>query len=899
MGYDCTLHVVDEKAIRERFVPKLLGRSKAHSPFDERDDAGDLWEEVRTALSKGIDGEGDSIGPDDQASLVTQLAVVYAAAEHPSHYERGVCLSLWEELPDGLAAKVPKKHLGDPEDLFTEVIAEYPDLKGAFPQGIRSNWCTGFYVPSEKVPELLKWVERRVKRYPKPDQRLFRGLLLILKHAADNGLAYWEGTDLPVADAIPVAPATPRRTDLEDIEAPENIHLDYIGGDGHLLAFSHSIGFPQDCRTAIMDFSTWPPTHTIIPEYALSADRSPDGQWVTVSMTSEQAYVYQARVGPIPGERKLLVPADKSIEKVRHAGFVGDRVVAVTSKEGWDPADKEYVPPVPLIDEGGRLVRIEGLPAKPERPDAYGFGRLGDGTGIFFWNGDGYELRGDTFERTFPIEANTFASEFLTIPLESDGFFYTSSRGLYSVFRGLERARHLKHLDNIMYISPGPEGSILLKEGDNKRGDLGKLYFPEENTYICITPELFEDEDPDNIRTLHWIESCGRLVAATTARFWAVPIESVLSLPRHDARTGKKLREGVTPKKSKSAFTPEPTGQKPEIRVVTLPHHDFDFITPMSRHGSTLYFSAEGDDEACMLTVDASGDTLSFEKIDTSIKDLAQSRSGRCVAAISGDERSGTPPVYVGETVAGPWKVLPPTDDPNARTVGIGLVNDRPAVCISPPPPDSTNPADRLWHLMLEDNGKLNVVEELEAQDRRLRFAVIQLGDGSDVVLWGDVGYELRNGRFEKTFVFDLPDGLSEDPAALGPDSLIYASREKNRPVFYRVRRNEQAERCALKLKDDIMSISPGPGVSVFVADMYQGTDKLGILYFPDDETYLRIPYDFFEGKISGSVNNFWWDEPTDRMVVYTNGQQVLTAAMDHVLNLPRFNAKTNRPLKK
>ncbi|MBI5095415.1 MAG: hypothetical protein HZB26_23655 [Candidatus Hydrogenedentes bacterium] len=539
MGYDCTLHVVDEKAIRERFVPKLLGRSDARSPFDERDDTADLWDEVRTALTQCVDGDGDSIGPEGQASLVTQLAVMYSAAEHPSHYERGFCLSLWEDLPDGLAAKVPKKHLGDPEKLFGDLITEYPTLKGAFPKRIRSNWCTGFYVPAENVAELLKWAERRVKRYPKPDRRLFRGLLLVLKHAAANGLAYWEGADLPVANTIPVAPATPRRSDLEEFESPDKIYLQYIGGEGHLLAFSHGVGFPQDCRTVVMDFSTWPPTHTTIPEYAVSANRSPNGQWVTVSMTSDQAYVYQTQVGPIPGKRRLLLPANKVNRTLKWAGFIGHRVVAVLGPTRYCPSDKDYAPPVPLFEKDGQLVPVGGLPASPERPHAYGIGKLSDGSDIFLWSGDGYELRGNAFELTFPIQAHTYTSEFTTIPLEPDGFFYTSNRGLYSVFRGQEPVRHVKRLDNIMYISPGPKGAILLTEGRNKRGDLGKLYFPEENTIIYITPDLFEDEDPEAIRTLHWVESCGRLIAATAHRFWAVPFESVLSLPRHNALTGK------------------------------------------------------------------------------------------------------------------------------------------------------------------------------------------------------------------------------------------------------------------------------------------------------------------------------------------------------------------------
>ncbi len=217
MGYDCTLHVVDERLIRERFVPKLLGRDQTTSPFDERNDAAGLWAQVRQALRGKAEKDREG-RMEEAATLVCRLAVAYCAAELPYHYERGFCLSLWPDQPDGLDAKVPKKLVGNPESLFGQVLEAYPDLKGRFPQEILSNYCTGLYVPTEHVSQLLAWVERRVKRYPKPDQRLFRGLLLVLKEAADRGLAYWEGAEIAVPMRTIRPPGTGTRPDLPDVK---------------------------------------------------------------------------------------------------------------------------------------------------------------------------------------------------------------------------------------------------------------------------------------------------------------------------------------------------------------------------------------------------------------------------------------------------------------------------------------------------------------------------------------------------------------------------------------------------------------------------------------------------------------------------------------------------------
>src|SRR5262245_18209052 len=98
MGYDCTFHLMDERAMREEFVPRLLGRSQAETALDRvREDATELWELGRLALEGGVNKEGEQLDDESVASLVCQLALVFSACSLPHHYERGWAFSLWPE----------------------------------------------------------------------------------------------------------------------------------------------------------------------------------------------------------------------------------------------------------------------------------------------------------------------------------------------------------------------------------------------------------------------------------------------------------------------------------------------------------------------------------------------------------------------------------------------------------------------------------------------------------------------------------------------------------------------------------------------------------------------------------------------------------------------------------
>jgi len=550
MGYDCTLHVVDTSRIANVFVPKLLGMMDEPSPFDARDDAQELWEQVRDAI-EGTSPEARELGPRAAASMVAQLALVFSAVELPYHYERGFCLSLWTEQPEEIFATVPKKFRGNSEPLFTAVIETHPELKGAFPQEIESNFCPGFYIPAEQVAALLKWVRGKVKRFPKPEQRLFRGLLLTLQYAVDHELAYWEGTDLPLPIATMSAPADQRRSEAEEVCYPDG----FYGSMWGQREFCEQIVIEGNDQTLIADCRQWPPKFQLWEEYATSASLSRDGRWMTASSTIEAEFMYRCRVGNDRTETKVVyLPDEEGRNGACWCGFWNNQIIAVFQQELPNYERRTTL----HIAEGTRFKPFPGLPDALECNPTYGVVQLGNGEDVLVWRGDGYCLRDGRLEMTYPMSAIAWGSmTWSAVPYGKDGFFYVtrdepyvynqtnytrldSGLQLCSVTLGTHPTTHMPKMKDIREISAGPNRSILIKEGFHGSGDLAKIYFPGDGTYVRIEPEMFDDEDPIKIGALFWSSATDHLIATTSKRLWAVSGEAVRKLPRYRASSGRK-----------------------------------------------------------------------------------------------------------------------------------------------------------------------------------------------------------------------------------------------------------------------------------------------------------------------------------------------------------------------
>lgn len=563
MGYDCTLHVIDGQIIRERFVPRVLGKASEDSKFDQRSDSEELW----ASLEESIVGlETGEVSPRDCANTISQLAIAYSAAELPYHFERGFCLSLWEDQEEGFFANFPKKHRGNPETLFKEIVQRYPKLKGIFPSEIESNFYPGVFIPADKVPAALKWAKRKVQSFEKPNRRLFRGLLLVLKEATDRGLSYWEGTDLPVPATTIAPPECERDESLKVWVNSEEIHMDFLWRDGPTFAFTHGIGFPQDCRTALIDITSWPPTTNCIwEEFSLSASSSRSGKWVTVSMTSDHEFLYRARLrASVDSEPVELLPPVERDHGLSWAGFLGEQVIAAQRADTSCFLTKHPNPngiknPAPIyMQKSDRLITRETLPPSHQEFPISDMIQMEDEIQVFIWDLIGYEFRSNELQPAYKLPSRSVGEEAMSfVPFGTDSFFCVcdlaplhpeevadefGAQGLFFIRRDSDSVRHLPKIKRIEAITPGPNNSVIVIEPWN-RPDLGKLYFPEEETYVRLETDLFEDEDPTYIRSLHYVSQCERLIAVTPDRIWARPISEILELPRYNAASGRKRRK--------------------------------------------------------------------------------------------------------------------------------------------------------------------------------------------------------------------------------------------------------------------------------------------------------------------------------------------------------------------
>lgn len=93
------------------------------------------------------------------------------------------------------------------DDVFEEALAEiterYPSLRGnlTIPTMVYGHDGVGEYYPPDLVPELREQVEQAVDSAEPDDREDFERLLRVLRAAEARGLAYWEVTNLQVANA--------------------------------------------------------------------------------------------------------------------------------------------------------------------------------------------------------------------------------------------------------------------------------------------------------------------------------------------------------------------------------------------------------------------------------------------------------------------------------------------------------------------------------------------------------------------------------------------------------------------------------------------------------------------------------------------------------------------------
>jgi hypothetical protein len=558
MGYDCTFHVINEQAIRDRFVPKLLQRTDEQTELDRvMEESESLWEKARNALNGQHPDEPEEVAsPELAASLICQLAVMFSSCSLPHHYERGLAFSLWDGLDLDGAGEFPQAFAFDPEALFNEVTEEYPALHGQFNRWFTGNYSTGVYVPAEHVPEVLAWLEDKVRALAKGERRPFKGLLAILHTAAARKLGFWEATDLavPIMGTVPGDPGLMTAAYLQNLKGQPGHYVERAPVEGEVNTYDWSIAEGSlitadqgNWRTSCWDLTTWPPRQVhVVEEFAPYRTRFRDGRWLFFSSENakEKPRVFRPRVLDADWSWKKVTPVviDGMEASVSAGGFVGDKLIVFQPFDSHVGKSQSKLFRPPVMFENAGWILCPGLSPVEGRSLA-GFiedpvcaiAILADGTDLLLWDGDGYECRNSKFELTFPLAARRREPAWTSLPAGMDGLFYIAGRCLFEAHRGRLPVAHAPDWTNIMYLFPGPQGSIIVREGDNKDGDAAKLYFPQDHSFIHIEPELFDDNEYSFV---YWSQPSDRFLVHYGKEWLSIRTSIVLDQPRFRVDSG-------------------------------------------------------------------------------------------------------------------------------------------------------------------------------------------------------------------------------------------------------------------------------------------------------------------------------------------------------------------------
>lgn len=544
MGYDCTFHLIDEKEIREVFIPKLLGRSDVTTAFDEKiPEAAEMWKTARRILAESPAAEA--------ASEICNLAVIFAACSHPYHYERGFALTLWSVSREDAESPVPEfpdELTGTPEGLFAELVERYPGLRDQFPLVFEHNYMTGVYIPSALVPDAARWIERTAEALTPLDRRMLKGLLRILKEASGRGLAFWEATDLSLPSSVPL-PADAPASSIPQIELLNRVH-DVRAYDEDVLVVSSHLARAQ---TTFVDTSSWPPTVTNrVTDRAIHAARdASSGVWVLRTTTDVKPIQIQYMVlGKVSDSEPLQGPLEfeKGLDAgmFRDVGIVDGKIVLLPSRPGYPTDDSRPA----IRGKDGKFHRATGLPAARLSSDrgspgflhAMGFVKLRDGGDVLIWDGNGYSLTGSQPEMVFHLDTQQSNVDWTYAPLGEHGFYYLDNRKLFAVPGPGEKTEEvLPKLTNIMQLGAGPSDWLILHEGDNSRNDAAKIYLPTEGELIHIGNEWLGDEA--NPGCVVFSAPAKRFILVGR-KLLGLPLGDVEALPRTNARTGRKVPRG-------------------------------------------------------------------------------------------------------------------------------------------------------------------------------------------------------------------------------------------------------------------------------------------------------------------------------------------------------------------
>ena len=115
--------------------------------------------------------------------------------------------------------------------------------------------------------------------------------------------------------------------------------------------------------------------------------------------------------------------------------------------------------------------------------------------------------------------------------------------------------------------------------------------------------------------------------------------------------------------------------------------------------------------------------------------------------------------------------------------------------------------------------------------------AQLTLGSGQQVLLWDGDGYELVDGRLQKTLPLDVRDSYFEFVTIPADGEACYYLENSR---LCEARRGEKPQQV-MKAFDNIMSVQTGPDGTVLFSLGQNDAGYIGGIWFPKDDSYIPI----------------------------------------------------------
>ena len=518
MGWDCTYHLVDPQAVRDAITLLVRGKPPLPELVSHYESGAALWTEAQRRVLEEA--------PDAAAQLACQLAIYVSSASLPHLDERGVAFSFGvDPEPHRMGVRLMNDVDESPERMFAALVKRRPELAGCFHRCFETNGDTGVFVPAKHVRDAIAQLERGRHDFDASERPRFDHQLRVLRAAARHGLAYWEATDLAVKQAHPELLRS-LHDELETIEVAIPAH-DPSGSepceagifviDG-MLSVGHRRKLIADLRELDDRMPRFDDVQPVIEEHA--ATRLADGRWLTRQpvmierpsghQVSEQRLVLHepTAIARGPGEHVASFEIPCSLDRPPRivAGATGAVIVpialaGVAAGRTRHRADRHSPTSCkPMWWDGKEVAPIAALPElaladNARKQDAWrastsGALRLGDGTLVVVWNGDAYEVEGQTVGPAWRLGAHDalWATSTL-VPWGSDGFYFTAPKGVYRIRRGATRELVATLGDRVSQLASGPDDSVIVHHAASlKAKRVATVVFPDRGEELPIFP---------------------------------------------------------------------------------------------------------------------------------------------------------------------------------------------------------------------------------------------------------------------------------------------------------------------------------------------------------------------------------------------------------------------------